>query len=164
MTPIPKLPVELWNLIYNMKRSMEYKDRWGWAGAISRGSRPLGLVGTGGPFRLINYDTPNWQALPVSLMLRRSAEWMWALRIFQLQYEITEQPWTWGRRSLMRMSNMPGPLLKAVRTKQDCISHIRALRLTARRSVGRLSGFTVGHIKPSVVRIYNENLKLLNMD
>ena len=30
MNTLPKLPTELWNMIYNMKRSMEYEDRWGW--------------------------------------------------------------------------------------------------------------------------------------
>ena len=32
----PKLPIELWNLIYNIKRAMESNDHWGWAGAVSR--------------------------------------------------------------------------------------------------------------------------------
>ena len=32
----PKLPLELWNLIYNIKRAMESNDHWGWAGAVSR--------------------------------------------------------------------------------------------------------------------------------
>lgn len=146
------LPTEIVMIINNFIRKMDYDDHWGWARAISQNSRPAGHIGTAGPAA----SWPARRVMPVSPMLRRSAEWMWALRIFQLQYEITEQPWTWDRMGPWVMSNMPRALLKAIKTKEECISDIIELRHCARRRVGRLCGFVIGHIKPSVVHIYNE--------
>ena len=137
----PKLPIELWNVIYNIKRAIESNDHWGWAGAVSRADITDAMC-----VAPCTKDRPGcrWRFLAISPMLKRSVCWMWALRIYQFQYKIDEPEWHWAavgcrirnimwRRGNMRQrspgcTNMPEFLSKVVKAKDLCCWHIYAFR------------------------------------
>jgi hypothetical protein len=141
----PKLPLELWNLIYNIKRAMESNDHWGWAGAVSRADITEDMCDAPYP-----RDRPGlwWRRIAISPMLRRSVCWMWALRIYQFQYKIDKPEWQWAglgssvrnimwRGGNMRVrcaggTNMPEFLSIVAKAKDLCCWHIYALRMRAR--------------------------------
>ena len=120
---LPLLPTEIWMLINNIKRQLEYNDRWGWSVSIARGTPPIDHPQSTWCARGDIRPFPKFQ-IP-SMVLRRNGCWMWALIIYQFQYEIVEQPWSWSHQ--MRTSNMPLSLLSIVRAKDTCCNHINML-------------------------------------
>ena len=140
----PKLPIELWSLIYNIKRAMESNDHWGWAGAVSRADITDDMCDAPYP-----KDRPGlrWRMIAISPMLQRSVCWMWALRIYQFQYKIDEPEWQWAgvgcsARNIMWMggnmrvrraggTNMPEFLSIVAKAKDLCCRHIIALKWRA---------------------------------
>lgn len=136
----PKLPLELWSLIYKIKRAMESNDHWGWAGAVSRADITEDMCDAFPRDR----RGLRWRMISISPMLRRSVCWMWALRIYQFQYKIDEPEWQWSRvgctvRNIMWRggnmrvrcaggTNMPEFLSIVAKAKDLCCWHIYALK------------------------------------
>ena len=106
---LPLLPTEIWMLINNIKRQLEYNDRWGWSESIACGTPPtmypVWLSSSTWCARGVIRPFPRFQ-IP-SIVLRRNGCWMWALIIYQFQYKILEQPWSWSNK--MITSTCPYP-------------------------------------------------------